>query len=404
MSRSWMLLSLFALVACSPTQRSLKRAAKALAECDIRTAHTEFDDAFTRSPDNLDAAMGFALTDLALLPEDPHFNGALLALGFRRKIDAQDLLYGEDALLERLSDSDACEDIDELLSEEIAYPPLWGGDDTPADLVEDGVTLDDVLDELSGMKPRLQRTADALATAADLLEEPYAIELEGSCGSGIGAVSLQAPELYAAAAALTALRGAILAAEGYDWDMELSELFREGGPQADLLNDHLFHIADEDRLKDAGAVLSDAVALADEALAQASRVEDTPDDPAFDWSELDVDFISDLREIGDAARQSLEGSGMEDVPYWEPALQADPGALFSDPPDASTLSRPLFRGDNRFAEADYDAFAELFSPYFDRDIFRSDDEYWTLGDRWESLEIESALNPDDRYSDNFECD
>jgi hypothetical protein len=399
------LVALIALVGCNPTQRHLRRAAAAMEECDLRTAHTEFDEAWSRSPDHLDAAMGFALTDLVLLPEDKHLNDALLALGFSRELDAERLLYGEHALLEQLSRSSACDQIDQHLQNELPYPPFWD-DIASVDVVGRDTTVEDLLQDLVAVGPRLQRLSEAFETAGDLLEEPYEIELSGSCGSGLGPVALQAPELYATAAALATLRAGIVAASGYDWDMRLRVVF-DGSPQERLetYNEHLLRLTDPDALQQAGAILADALVLADLALAEASSLDREVPDAAFAWSELDRDFVEDLRRIGDAALASLQGAGSQEIPFWSPALQADAGSLFSDPPDTGALDGPLFLLDEGSLYPHEERLESLFVDRFDRDIFASQqDEQWSVAERWEGLELLPVFDPGERYSQTYACE
>jgi hypothetical protein len=402
--RALRLVALLAVFGCSPTQRHLRRAAQAMEECDLRTAHTEFDEAWTRSPDQLDAAIGFALTGLVLLPEDKHLNSALLELGFTRKIDAEHLLYGKHALLEQLSHASDCEQIDALLESELAYPPLWD-DIAPGELVHSDTTLEDLLDDLARMEPHLQRLAQAFEAAGDLLEEPYEIELSGSCGAGLGRVVLQAPELYAVSAGLTAVRAGLVAAQGYDWDMEVRVLF-EGSPSQRLetYNEHLLRVTHPADLEEAGTILAKALVLADLALAEASRVEREVPHAVIGWSELDRDLIDDLRSIGDAALAALEGQGMQEVPFWSPPLQADAGSLFLSPPDTAELDGPLFLLDDGSIYAHEERLKSLFVDRFDRDIFDSEqDEQWTIGDRWEQHDLQPVLDPGGRYSESYEC-
>ena len=260
----------------------------------MRTANTEFDDAFTRSPDDLDAAMGFGLTELLLLAEDDNLNRALRTLGFSADVDAEDLVFGDNALFDRLTRG-TCEDLTPFLESQLRYPPMWDGDDG-ADLVKADATVGDLLEEVSKMAPRLERIASAFEAAGELVDGSYDVELSGSCGGGLGRVAFQAPELYGMASLLTAVRASVVAAEGYDWALPLEDLF-VGNERTlrDLYNQHLLFVVDADRIKRAGDIVVAAIDLADRGLAEASRISGPVEDQLFDWSRLDRGVIADLR-------------------------------------------------------------------------------------------------------------
>ena len=59
----------------------------ALKTCDVRTADADFVDAYAIDPSKPDAAPGFALTELAVLAEDPAVAAALAQLGCDEGID-----------------------------------------------------------------------------------------------------------------------------------------------------------------------------------------------------------------------------------------------------------------------------------------------------------------------------
>ena len=94
-----------------------------LKQCDIRAAYEKFADAHAGEPDHPQAALGFALTDLALLPEDPIVTQILTRVGFTGAMDMQALVFGPDGALARHARGDTCESIDTFVETTIPYPP-----------------------------------------------------------------------------------------------------------------------------------------------------------------------------------------------------------------------------------------------------------------------------------------
>lgn len=167
---------------------------------------------------------------------------------------------------------------------------------------------------------------------------------------------------------------------------------------------HLLHVVDASAIEASASLWLDAIDLADAALDAAVQIDEPVDDQIFDWSKLDRGFVADLRLIGDAGRASIAQGGLREVPFWTPALQADLGSLFTDPPDAATLEESLFVMDGRYLEARQRSWEALFVDRFDRDIFDSrHDEYWDV-EHWEDIDLEPVLDPGGRWSDAFECD
>ena len=110
--------------------------AGALKDCDINTAHDKFTQAHASDPTHPEAALGFALTDLALLPEDPIVTGVLAKLGFTGALDMQALVFGPDGVLARSSRGDSCSAIESFARTTIPYPPLADTSIDKASLIE----------------------------------------------------------------------------------------------------------------------------------------------------------------------------------------------------------------------------------------------------------------------------
>jgi hypothetical protein len=384
----------------NPTQKSLRRAQKALEDCDLREAHGHFDEAYALSHDDVDAALGFALTDMVFLAEDPNITRALVALGAEGPIDVEAFLYGEGALLDRLASHGDCE---ALVEQTLPYAPLRDEDIDPLSLIDSDLTIEALLADLRKIDRRLARASRAFESAANQLEAPYTVELEGSCGGSLGPIALDAPELYGAAAMLDLLRAVIQAADGYDWDVTIHDLASEDDALiVETCNEHIGYLTDPDAVAEAGETLERALDLVDRGLDAALDAKPSPD-VVFAWHRFDEGMIGELRALVGAARLSLQDDEFETIPYWTPELGANLGALFTAPPDAGTLDGPLFRLEqgyySDYLEVSTRRLESLFEVYFDRDVFQSrDDEYLDVD--W-AQDLEPVFNPGGRYDELY---
>ncbi len=176
---------------------------QALDRCDVRAAHDAFADALALDASRSDVALGFALTDLATLLEDPAIAAIAPELGFDRAIDTS-ILWGHDGLLERLGRGDSCETIDAWRSASLPHPALRPGGPDLVATIDPALTLGDLRDTLVTLSPRLTRVARALELAAEHLEDG-GVTLSGGCGLSVRPIRVQAPELLALAASFDAL-------------------------------------------------------------------------------------------------------------------------------------------------------------------------------------------------------
>lgn len=386
------------------TEKSLLRAQEALEACDLRDAHGHFDDAYALSEDDARAALGFALTDVIFLAEDPNVTRILVALGAEGPIDPEAFLFGKNALLDRLAEHQDCDTIDAFVEDALPYAPLRDDDIDPLSLIDADLTIDDLLDDAKKLDGRLARASRAFSFAAAHLEEPYTVTLDGSCGGGIGEIVIHPPELFGAAAALELVRAIVQLGDGYDWDLRISDLASEDDARiVDTCNAHVGRLTDPDAVAEGGATFLRALDLADRGLAAAIALEEPAGNSAFAWDLLDEQMVAEMRELGDAARRSLDAGGVEPIPFWTPELGADLGALVSDPPDAGALDGPLFEVDPSHGGVlvKERRFEALFEGYFDREVFQSDqDEYLDVD--WDQ-DLEEVLNPGGRY-DRYSCE
>src|SRR5260221_7594991 len=161
-----LLLCVLVVAACgSDADRLALDGADALKSCDIRTAHDKFTQAHELDPAHPQAALGFALTDLALLPEDPIVTAALGRVGFTGPVDMQALVFGPDGVLAREARGDDCTAINSFVNTTIPYPPLSNTALDRATLIDPTFTVAELVDAAAALSPRLLRVAEALETA-----------------------------------------------------------------------------------------------------------------------------------------------------------------------------------------------------------------------------------------------
>src|SRR5262245_43674903 len=86
----------------SAAQGRAKEGAKFLEQCDMRSAHTAFADAYSMDPNDADIALAFALSDLALLGEDPALEKLRPRFGFTKPFDTT-WLWNKGGLLDQAS-------------------------------------------------------------------------------------------------------------------------------------------------------------------------------------------------------------------------------------------------------------------------------------------------------------
>jgi len=395
--------AVLALVACKSEADDLTLdAVDDLKDCEIRAAHDKFAAAHASDPDHPQAALGFALTDLALLPEDPIVTRVLARFGFTAAIDMQTLVFGTDGALARHARGDTCDSIDAFVDTTVPYPPLANPSIDEATLIDPALTGDDLVAEASELAPRLEKIASALEVAARGMPGP--VEVEGGCG--FGKVTFQAPELYAAAAVLEAIRSAIQLGEAYDWGVAVrafAEAQDGGDPDyANLLNAHIGRVTDPAGSPEARTTLARALDLAVSAI-DAAKVATADPDSLFAWTVIPDDLLDGIRAMAVSARATVDGSAMlADI---TPALSLDLTSVFTNPIDFQTLSQPLFSldVDSQLVISDVlfqEGLARLFSvnPFADEATFE-----WAHTTRWDELDEASITQPLDRYDAVYNC-
>lgn len=387
----------------SQVEEELLSASVAMDECDLRTAHTHFAAAYAMDPNHGDAAMGFALTDVVLLPEDPTVTAALAEFGFTGALDTEALIWGSDALLARVTADRSCEDRSRVLQDNFPYPELAPGQQF-TDRIRADLTAQELLDHLVALDSRLERLSAAFETAAENSEDGPII-IESSCG--LGTLSISAPELYAAAGLFATLRAVITLARGYDWSFAVADTFNSDPRIAARGFASILRLVDADQVAASREPLRRALTLFDRGFEVAETSRTPVPNALIDWSRLSVDVLSDLRRFVTSALRSIDEARSEPIPFVTPELGVDVSRLFTSPPDVG--SRPLWSvADDGFGEylmTDGERFQEVFGPFFSPDPFAQGTNYqWTIGgERWGSVELAPVLDPGDRWSTLFAC-
>lgn len=403
------------LAGCSEADQHALAGQDALDECDMHTAHTEFEAAYDGESDNGQYAFAYVLTDLAILVEDPAVQALAPRLGADASFDSE-FLWGKGGIVERLSNrSGTCDDVTAL----IPHPSAKKGGPDLLETIDPALTVGDVRTQLVALAPRLQKLADAAHRAAlwvdDKDQDERWVTLEGSCG--VGRLDVQAPELFALAAGLQAVVATTQAARAYDGAISVRILFDGGEKQewVDTMNAHLGHLQSRDGLDDARSQLITVTDYADEVLRAIERV-GSPPSAVFDWKAVPSGVVSDVSPFVDAAKRGLSQQGMVQVPTLTPAISVDVRSFFDDPIDLSDVSPTIWSlvEDNSEPDMPFTYVADDTSglePKLESRITPS-----PLGD---DLDVESSfdvdrygdwdtwtgtLDPKGRYSNGYSCD
>jgi hypothetical protein len=334
-------------------------ASAALAVCDMRTAHERYEAAWDASPENPDAALGFALTDMLLLGEDPEAIEGLRLWGFTGSIDSEALLWGNGGLLDTLVRHHTSRSYGDNFERVFPYPPIRG-EVNGLDLIDERTTALDVVSHAWAMQPRFERIARAFEVAAGAA--PRTIEIGGICGLGV--VDVQATELYGLAAAFQGIVLALTISRGYDWDFPLRTAldFRDNSAasvraRAELYNTHLGALSDTGVLSSVSEELRRFAELLQHVATSARDANAPSVDALVDWPALPDDLTPAALEDA-VALEDLSGDSVS-APGLLPVFTGD--------------LRPLYRG-----ELDLAAFGRTFEVY--------EDPEW--GDAW--IEVQEA--------------
>jgi hypothetical protein len=302
----------------SEIDRRAAQGLEALRACDVRAANAAFDDALAMDDRRSDIALAFALTELALLPEDPALQDLAPRLGFTAPLDTT-FVWGRDGLLERLARrTEDCDSIGEFVESHVPHPSLRDGGPSLVDTWDPTLTLGDVRDVLVRLAPRLARIESALVVAADGMASEGVV-LEGGCGIATSPTRVRAPELLALAGGFTILRAALQASRGYDGTIHASLLFSRGGNEeawvAEVTPRYLRPI-DGPALAAARPLLLEGIETWIRAIDAAQAISEPNAEAIFDWSAMPSHVLADLEVMAGAVRTSLGAEGLRPSSRW----------------------------------------------------------------------------------------
>ncbi len=382
----------------------------ALEACDIRGAHEKFAAAHDDDPDHPQAALGFALTDFALLPESGEGQALLESIGFTGPIDMQAAFFGPEGALARSARGDTCESIEEHLRAEVPYAPMTS-DVAPEDVLPASTHGQELVERARAIAPRLRAQAEALETAAAGMLEP--VTIAGGCG--VDSVVLQPPELYFAAGMLRLFAGGIEATSAYDFDFsreEMAMMMRDRDMDAaaitQVLNDHVLRLMHGDRVQASRGDLEAALRDFDRGATAALRIDSRiSPEVLFDWSLAGDDRLTDIQTITRALAGSLEER--TELPLFTPRVQLDLGPVFEDPPSHEDLASPLFVTEEFTDYTSVKIDIAALRPWLDRhttpsifDESVSEGLQFEAEARWDE-ERPSFFDPSQRFSRAWQC-
>jgi hypothetical protein len=403
---TWVLAGVAAVAGCkSDADEGTLDGVESLKNCDIHAAHDQFAEAHADDPEHPEAALGFGLTDLALLPEDPIVTEILGRVGFTAAIDMQVLVFGEDGLLARAARMNSCDSLEQYARDTIPYPPLQDETIDEIGLIEPTLKGTDVQEALADLSPRFLAIAEALETAADQMAEP--VTIEGGCG--LGTITVQAPELYLAAGLLRGVVAGTALAAAYDWSIGVQDLAwaLDVDSPMQLVNIIQPTIGSLSGAPGGGKdTMRAALTLVKQGL-EAAKVTDLDQDALFDWTALPGPRADDLIRLVDSAIAALDGPApVADI---SPTLMVDLGSLFDNPPDLQG-GEPLFFVDNTDPEFPYwdisqvaieQSLGTLTMPNIFSDT--TPEMSWAAEEAWNAYDESGITLPAERYRTVYDC-
>ena len=402
----------------SPAQEQAQQGIEAFQRCDLRSASQDFDAAHNLDTSRADYALAYALSTIAVLPEDPAVTAVLVRLGFDGPIDTS-LLWGKGGVLDQLTSRTAtCQSVSDYLRNGLPYPAAKSNGPTAASIVRDStLNGNDFVAAAAALDPRLGKIVDALEQGAGGMSE---MDLQGGCG--VGAVHLEAPELYGLAAFLEALRASVQALQGYDWGLTATLMLDDTSghemQQADAFNAHLFHLTSAAAVGASLPTFVHAIELLQHGLTAAASIKSRPANSLFDWAQVPANVLADLQTLADSAHQMLTTSGLQPLPFTSPTLSVDARSFFDMPADMTGVQPAIWSavpitgvaGTSGYSlQSAYTAGVDMrLAPRFSPDPFASGAPSFSFGlsDRWQNISSDTwkaAFDPGGRWEMVYGC-
>ncbi|HEY2366973.1 MAG TPA: hypothetical protein VGH87_11335 [Polyangiaceae bacterium] len=399
----------------SDAQQKAQDGAKALAACDMRTAHQDFSDAYSLDGNDPQIALAFALTDLALLAEDPALETLRPRFGFTAPFDTT-FLWKKGGFMDLASQkTTTCGALGDLAQASIAHPSLAKTNPTPfLDTLDKTLTFGDLRDAGLALSPRLDKISKALETAAKGVGDE-GVSLSGGCGTGT--MTLQKPELLALAGALSLLHASFQLAATYDGSLRVHPLFMqiagETGEETDLvtdLNAAFLHVKDASQMNAMVPIWQHAFDLFGQAIAAAQAVTKTPANAVIDWTSFPKPILVDAAQLATAAHDAFTASTPTAIPFLSPAVTVDGASLVSSPLELAPLTPAAWSLSGTDIAFTFDGMKAKLGARFTPDPFTSNASYsWSFVDdisnatdaspNWGS----ATFDPGKRFSSGFAC-
>jgi hypothetical protein len=399
----------------TPAEQKAQDGLTAFKNCDLRSASSDFDQAHALDPSRPDFALAYALSTIAVLPEDPAITAFLQRIGFTGALDTS-ALWGSGGVLDQLASGNAtCQSVSDYLRAHIPYAPAQTNGPSAVSVIRDpSVSADDALAAAAALSPRLEKLVSALEQSASGGD----VDIEGGCG--VGKVHIQEPELYGLAAALELLRATIQAGQGYDWALSLTLLFDTSGHEqayVDALNAHLLHLKNSGAVGAAQPIAIHAVQLFQKGLNAAAGVTSRPANSLFDWTKMPAGTLVDLQTLAGSALQMLSIPGPQPVAYYTPALRLDGQSFFTNPVDMAGVQPPMFSAvpwSDASGQSGYSVDSSatgadnLIAPRFSPSPFGQNAPSYSFGlsDRWSNFTSDdwlAAFDPDRKWDNVYRC-
>ena len=321
---SWALTSLsVALAGCAtPAEQQAETGLSDFEACDLRGASAAFANAHDLDPSRADFALAYALSTIAVLPENPAVTSVLLRLGFTSAIDTS-ALWGPGGVLDQLAaKSSTCQSVTDYLQAHIPYAPAQSNGPSAASVLRDPtLTGEDFAVAAADLVPILAKVVSALDQGAGAMGQ---FDIQGGCG--VGTVHIEAPELYGLAAALELLVAVTDVAQAYDWGVPVSLVLDDSGQEQQYvaaLNAHVLHLITPSALESGRLAGVYAMQLVQKGLTAAAQITTRPPNSLFDWTRVPAGVLSDVQTLTTWASQSLTTPGVMALPFFTPALSMD---------------------------------------------------------------------------------
>lgn len=379
----------------------------------MRGAHGAFSDAYGMDSSDPGIALAFALTDVALLPEDPTFQSLGPRFGFTAPFDTS-FLWKKGGFMDLASQpGTTCGALGDLVRANLAHPSLAQTNPTPfLDTLDKTLTMGDLVGAGIALSPRFDKLSHAFETAANGASAD-GTELKGGCGTGD--MVLQKPELYALAGAFALVEAAFQLAAVYDGSVRVHPLFMqiagETGEESDFVTDMnaaFLHVADATKAPAAKSSFQRAFTLFVQAASAARAITKTPAKAIVDWTSFPQAILADGQTLAQGAHDIFDAPGA--LPFVTPALTVDGPSFIATPIELAPLTPPAFTLSGTSVQFTFDGMRDRLGARMTPNPFTSGDSYsWSFID-----DISNATNaspnwwtptfdPGKRFTSTYAC-